>query len=119
MELDLYTRILDLGEENRAHAEHMREAGYKAARYDRDYKMLRAKKEIELRALGHPASMVKDLAEGDEEVSLAKLQSNLAEADADSDKEIINNNKKIMDTLKSQMEFERVGRNMTEGFYEY
>lgn len=110
MSADLFTSILEIGEENRNAIEHMRQAGRDAASKDREFKMLRATKELELRAQGHPAGMVKDLAEGDEQVSLARFKAQCAESDQMADKELIQNNKKIMDTLKSQMEFERVGR---------
>ena len=111
MEVDLFTRILEIGEQNQEVIEHMRTSMKEAAMRDRDFKRLRGSKELTLRAGGVPVSMLKDLAEGDEEVSLAKFHSLCADADAASDKELIQNNKKIMDTLKSQMEFERVGRN--------
>lgn len=110
MEADLFTRILEIGEQNQGVIEHMRAVMKEAALRDREFKQARAAKELTLRAGGVPVSMLKDLAEGDEEVSLAKFRSLCADADAASDKELIQNNKKIMDTLKSQMEFERVGR---------
>ena len=118
MMVDLFTRILEIAEENRNAIDHMRDAGHEAAARDRDYKRIRAERMLELRASGMAAGMVEKVAEGDDDVSNAKFAADCADADMASDRELVQNNKKVMDTLRSQMEFERVARQEAE-FYEY
>ena len=117
MNLDLFTQILNIGSENKQIIERMRNSGIEAASFDRSYKMARAQKMLELRASGMPASMVEKAAEGDDGVSNLRFKAECAAASQAADKELIQNNKKIMDALKSQMEFERVSSDMTEGYY--
>lgn len=109
--MDLYTQINNLAEDNDSLIEDMVKHDVEAADAEQEYRVLKAKKILYIRANGQPASLAEALAEGDEEVAGAKFRRTCAEALSHAAQERINNNKKLMTSLESQLCFERSGRN--------
>jgi hypothetical protein len=59
----------------------LKNAGNQKAFTQRDYKVSLAKKILELKAEGYPATVINELAKGDEEVSLLRCKRDIAESE--------------------------------------
>lgn len=80
--------------------------GKLAAEAEQKYRTALAGKILTLKAAGFPATLIGDLARGDEAVAQLKLERDCAEAVYDSAKEAINVYKKEIDVLREQIERE-------------
>jgi hypothetical protein len=76
------------------------------AEAERAYRVALAKKILLLREDGFPATLIGDLAKGDDEVARLKLDRDCAEAVYDSSREAINVYKKEIDVLREQIDRE-------------
>ena len=77
--------------------------GHDYAEKERQYKMANAKFILAQRANGQPATLIKDLAMGDADVSLLRLQRDIAKVDYDNAKEAIMCYKLQINVLKDQV----------------
>lgn len=76
------------------------------AESERAYRVALAKKILLLREDGFPATLIGDLAKGDDEVAKLKFDRDCAEAVYDSSREAINVYKKEIDVLREQIDRE-------------
>lgn len=80
--------------------------GRAAAEAEQDYRVALAKRILELREGGYPATLIGDLARGDKEVAKLKFDRDCAEVVYDNAKEAINVYKRQIDVLREQIERE-------------
>ena len=83
--------------------------GRALAEAERAYRVALAKKTFLLREEGQPATLIENMAKGDEHVADLKFARDVAEADYDSSREAINAYKKTIDVYREQIsrEWER------------
>lgn len=77
--------------------------GRSAALAEQAYRVAVAQKMLVLRDAGYPATLIGDLARGDESVAQLKLDRDIAQAVYDSAREAINVYKKEIDVLREQI----------------
>lgn len=80
--------------------------GRAAAEAERAYRVALAEKILTLREKGMPATLIGDLARGDKEVAMLKLDRDCSEVVYDNAKEAINVYKRQIDVLREQIERE-------------
>lgn len=80
--------------------------GRAAAEAEQTYRVALAKKMLELRDAGYPATLVSDLSRGDKEVAKLKFERDCAEVVYDNAKEAVNVYKRQIDVLREQIERE-------------
>ena len=80
--------------------------GRAAAEAEQTYRVALAKKMLELREGGYPATLVGDLARGDKEVAKLKFERDCSEVVYDNAKEAVNVYKRQIDVLREQIERE-------------
>lgn len=107
MAMDLFTEIIRIGKENAEHITAGRDSAKQSAQYDRDYRREKVVKYNEFRIQGKSQSDSSVLSDGDTKVTDLKFRRDAADADSKAEYEVVNNNKKIMAVLQSQMEWER------------
>lgn len=89
-----------LRDELRKAIDTMRRDGYELSRKIAGYEVARADLEMRLRDRGLPATLIKDLVAGDEDVSMLKLERNNAQVDYDTDHELVMAIKKDIDVVR-------------------
>ena len=80
--------------------------GRALAEAERAYRIALAKKTFLLREEGQPATLIDNIAKGDEHVADLRFARDCAEADYDSSREAINVYKKEIDLMREQIERE-------------
>ena len=80
--------------------------GRAAAEAEQKYRMKLAAKILELRDQKLPATLIGDLARGDKDVAMLKLERDCAEVVYDNAKEAVNVYKRQIDVLREQIERE-------------
>lgn len=95
----------DLAEAQRC-VEEMAELRKNQALAEKEYRVAKAKKVLELRADGYPVSVVADLAKGDEHVAELAFKRDCAEGLVDANREQELLCKKRVDTFREQLERE-------------
>lgn len=84
----------------------MAELRRRQAEAEREYRMAKAEKELELRAQGFPVTLIPDLAKGDERISLLAFQRDCAEGLVDANREAELLCKKRIDARREQLQRE-------------
>lgn len=84
----------------------MKDRGLANAEAERAYRVALAQRMLELKAAGYPATLIGDLARGDDTVAQLKCDRDCAEAIYDSAREAINVYKKQIDVLREQIDRE-------------
>jgi hypothetical protein len=103
---DLIADMLALAQAMEETIDDLRQEGIKAAEYDREYRMSKAVKMPQLKAQGWAATVTEALANGDEEVALARFERDKQEALRDASKETLNMLKRRYDLYRSIWEKE-------------
>lgn len=75
----------------------------KKAQTERDYKVKQAQEILKLKAEGYPATLIKDLVKGNEEVAKLRLERDIAESSYFTCIGAIDNLKIEIETLRSQL----------------
>ena len=83
--------------------ESMREAGFQLAQSESAYKIAKAKAELRMRADGMPATLIRDLVQGDEEVAALRLNRDCNQVTYDTEKERELGIKKNIDIVREQI----------------
>ena len=81
MSKDLFTELMDKLREMERETELMKASGRQLAIAERDYRIALAKKTVELRTGGMPATLTPDLARGEKAVADLRMQRDLAKTD--------------------------------------
>ena len=88
--LTLYQELTDLERELDSLVGELVPAGMAYAKAERDYKVAAAKRTLELREQGKPATIIDALVKGDERVSLLRFERDCAEVSYKATSEAIN-----------------------------
>lgn len=86
--------------------ESKRNAGFQLAQNEQAYKVAKAQTELRLRAQGMPATLIRDLVQGDEHVSELRLARDCAQVTYDTEQEVINAVKKNIGIVQDQINHE-------------
>ena len=81
----------------------MAELRRRQAEAEREYRMAKAEKMLALRSEGYPATLIPDLAKGDERISLLAFQRDCAEGLVDANREAELLCKKRIDAMREQL----------------
>lgn len=81
----------------------MAELRRRQAEAEREYRMAKAARVLELRSQGYPATLIPDLAKGDERISLLAFQRDCAEGLVDANREAELLCKKRVDARREQL----------------
>ena len=81
MSYDLFTELREKLDEMQAETRAMGIAGHRLGRAERDYRVALAKKELELRAGGMPATITQDIAKGNETIAELRMARDIAKTD--------------------------------------
>ena len=84
----------------------VRENGIKWAEAERNYRLLKSQRILELNSKGYPKTLITDIVKGMEDVAELDFQRNVADVVYNANKEAINVKKLEKRTLESEMELE-------------
>ena len=84
--------------------------GLEWAEAEQNYRSALAKEILKLKASGHAATLINDLARGDESISLLKLERDSSKVLYDSAKEAINVYKRALSVIENDIEAIRRGQ---------
>lgn len=87
--LDLYQRLNDGLKELRKANYDMKEAGWAFAQAERDYKIAKAKKILQLRAKGYPVTLCQDVTLGCDDVASLRFERDCAEVEYETSRELV------------------------------
>ena len=83
-----------------------RKSGFQLAENEQKYKVAKAKLELRLRAQNMPATLIRDLVRGDEEVAALAFARDCAQVTYDTEQEVINAVKKNIGIVQDQINHE-------------
>ncbi len=111
-----YAELWELREQLAEALESKRRSGFQLAQNEQAYKVAKAACELRLRAKGMPATLIRDLVQGDEEVAALRLARDCAQVTYDTEQEVINAVKKNIGIVQDQIRQEWAAVPHTEGY---
>lgn len=102
----LNDKLRDLDEAN----DRMRESGYRKAETEKEYRIAKAKKILDLRAEGFPVTICQDVAMGCVEVANKRFDRDCAEVEYETDREAVWSIKTSLRILNDEIARQTAGR---------
>ena len=108
--LELYRTLDDRLKDLKAANESMRASGLAFAQAERDYKVAKARKILQLRADGFPVTITQDVAMGCDEVADLRFARDCAEVTYDTDRELVYSLKLSLRLIENEINRQTAGR---------